>query len=650
MVTPGLAQVVRRLFVLFLAVMCLLVAAVAPQASYRALLGTNVASGSTPISQTPASQGRAAPAIPRPHYRMAIAVDYEKAFLNVTQAVEFTNPGPVTLSSLVFHVAPAAFNAFTLSSATDFDVAVQPVQDGTILEIPLSQALPPGAATTVTLRWWGKLPVSNGRYGAADGVLLLTDWYPILAVLQDGVWERHQYTSIGDAFFEDVADYDVTVTAPPTVTIATGGTQVSRNDGQWVLHAENARDFAMGISSHFQTLSRKVDNVTVTVFYYGDRTEAAKASLDVAEQAMRWYGRHIGPYPFPALSIVQAPPGGEHTAQEHTGLFTLRSDIFTPAAVPIYVAHELAHAWFFASVGNDQIRQPWMDEGLVDSVSLDFFKETYPREFPAVWGTWGGSWDDFKDTLPMNRGIFDFNNGSVYFFTVYRQGAAFFAAVREAMGDQAYWKALQTYYQQYAFKIARPQDLLRTLRQAAPQADLLSIFRRFFDYPFLKYANLDLSIGGNDGQIWQGPVAVPISVSADSPTCTVSVFLDGEPITTTNHAVTITIDTASLRDGQHVIVARADDAGLNQVEVRRAFQVQQPTPTPLPTATPTATAIPAPSPTATPSLTPQATPVAPAPATAVPPETGGKVIGGLILAALVLGGIGLTLRWRARLR
>ena len=28
------------------------------------------------------------------------------------------------------------------------------------------------------------------------------------------------------------------------------------------------------------------------------------------------------------------------------------------------VAHEIAHQWFYGVVGNDQIRYPWLDEGL----------------------------------------------------------------------------------------------------------------------------------------------------------------------------------------------------------------------------------------------------------------------------------------------
>ncbi len=576
-------------------------------------------------------------------YTMLVDVDYDKAFLNVTQVVKVPNRSDSPMTSLVFNVPPVYFDAFMLSSVTIDNAFVTAKQTAVLLEIPLPQPLALGDTATATLRWWGQLPPSDGRYGAADGVLVLGNWYPMLAVFRNGDWERHQYTPIGDAFFSEVADYDVTVkfsptvNVSPTVTVAGSGALVSRNGGQWVFRSQNARDFALAVSSKFQTLTRKVDNVTITVYYYGDRGDGAKTSLDIADQATRWYNKKIGPYPYPTLAIVQIPSTGQHVAQEHAGLFTLRSDIFTPQAVGIYTAHELAHAWFFGAVGNDQIREPWMDEGLVNSVSLDFYREMYPKEFPGVWGSWGGAAADFKNTDSLNRGIFDFQNGSVYFYSVYRQGAAFFQAVRDAMGDDAYWQALRTYYDTFYNSIAEPRDLLRLLRQAGTRTDILPIFTQFLDYPYLKYANLAIDIAVPDDQTWQGKVAVPILVAADCPTYTLSVMLDGKTITTTASAVTITVDTSSLSDGAYVLRAVASDEGLNRSDVQRSFGVSRPTPTPSPTATRTATATVAatavPTTLATASPTPAAQAAAPAEASEL---RWSAVVLGLVLAFAAL--------------
>jgi hypothetical protein len=159
-------------------------------------------------------------------YTMTVEVD-NKSFLSVVQTVTYQAETEIT--SLVFNVPPAAaeFNAFTLSSASIAETSVTPAQDGVLLELPLPKPVQAGEMVSATLRWWGQLPPSNGRYGTADGVQVLGNWYPMLATMRNGVWERHQYTQIGDAYFSAVADYDVTVSAPQNVTIAASGSLVA---------------------------------------------------------------------------------------------------------------------------------------------------------------------------------------------------------------------------------------------------------------------------------------------------------------------------------------------------------------------------------------------------------------------------------------
>ena len=136
----------------------------------------------------------------------------------------------------------------------------------------------------------------------------------------------------------EIADYDVTVRAPANVTVASSASQVTRTAGAWVMHAEDMRDFALGIAANVQTLTRKVDNVVITVYHQPGHADGAKVSLDTAEAAMRWYSKKLGPYPFATLAIVEVPGGGQHNAQEHAGLFFIRSDFFTPLLAGEYTA------------------------------------------------------------------------------------------------------------------------------------------------------------------------------------------------------------------------------------------------------------------------------------------------------------------------
>ena len=303
---------------------------------------------------------------------------------------------------------------------------------------------------------------------------------------------------------------------------------------------------------------------------------------------MRWYGKKIAPYPYSSLAIVQSPMAASIRRKSTPACSFVQQPVFTPAAIGVYVSHELAHAWFYGSVGDDQIREPWMDEALVTSLSMDFYRENYPKDYPAHWATWGGTPEEFKSTEELNRGIYDFDNGSAYFYLLYRQGSTFFKQVREAMGDDAYWSGLRSYYQKLSGKIAQSQDLLRALRQAAPAVDLVSIYRQYLDYPYLKLTNLSAGIIG------PAPTMARPGDRSDHghgryPTYTVAILLDGNVITTSHQALTVTVDANALASGAHLLSAVVDDAGVNHAEAKAAFRVEQPTatPTPSPTAMPT---------------------------------------------------------------
>jgi len=59
------------------------------------------------------------------------------------------------------------------------------------------------------------------------------------------------------------------------------------------------------------------------------------------------------------------------------------------------------------------------------------------------------------------------NDPRRYGAIVYAKGALFFRALRQEIGDEAFFSALADYFKDYKYKIARPDDLLNAFEQAA---------------------------------------------------------------------------------------------------------------------------------------------------------------------------------------
>jgi aminopeptidase N len=122
-------------------------------------------------------------------------------------------------------------------------------------------------------------------------------------------------------------------------------------------------------------------------------------------------------------------------------------------------SHEVGHQWFYGLVGNDQGRDPWLDEGLASWAEArveNRLAQFKARIIPPVAKNMVGE--------PMT---FWADKAQVYSAGVYTQGAQALAA----LGDPDLVDcALRVYVAQNAFRIARQPDLVRAAGTVFPDA------------------------------------------------------------------------------------------------------------------------------------------------------------------------------------
>lgn len=521
-------------------------------------------------------------------YDIRVEINYEGGYLEAVEKLSYLNETGATLSSLVFQVPPAYFRAFTLSSSSVNDQPVQAARNGTVLELLLKRPLKPGEQAIAVLRFRLDLPPADGRFGFSDGIMALGDWYPMLSAYRSG-WLSYQYMDLGDPFVSDVADYDVYVATSRPLVIAATGETVSQSSTRWHFKATRVRDFALALSPRYLTQSRVVEGVKITVFHQPETARGAAAALERAGEALRFYNARIAPYPYSNLNLAQTGyKEKRHPAQEHSGLVFLRGDVMEENGpwLDILVPHEIAHQWFYGLVGNDQVSDPWLDEGLVTFLSLDFIRERHPELYQPLWETWG----DFRDNGFLNRPILAHPKKEEYFDHAYRQGATFLSELKDLMGPAAFYEGLRAYFEENRYRLARPQDLLRAMYLAAGRTEVLPLYRRYFDFPFLRNPKLTARAIFPAETTWVGTVTIPLRVEPANGRHQVLVYLDGKLFLEESGLTELELNTASLPEGRHVLRVVITDDGLYRVEQESAFTVLHPTPVP----TPTATATPAP--------------------------------------------------------
>jgi hypothetical protein len=412
------------------------------------------------------------------HYQVDAVLDWLTATLHVEETVVYRNDSPQAQNMIVFNVEnnyqPGSFDLKRVSAKSTTSVDDYVLED-TRLTVPLVKPILPGCETKVMLRfnltvpeildgyWEGHL----GYWGRSARQLNLGMWFPLVAAYDsEQGWLTPQTHWLGEPFVLRFADFVVEIevkNAPDTLRVAGPG-KLSRPDGQtWRFELAGGRELALSLSSEFKVLSTLTSSdVNVELFYLPDADaeslDTPRHALYTAADALVLYEDLFGPYPHQRMVVVQGdfPDGMEFSGLVFVGDAWFKAWKGIPEDwLTLITAHEVAHQWWYALVGNDQARYPYLDEALA-LYSEELFMERYYPQDVEWW--WSFRVNTYEPAGYVDTPIYDFYSPRSYIDAVYLRGALMLQALRSSMGDDAFLAWLRRYADRMRGQIAYPKD------------------------------------------------------------------------------------------------------------------------------------------------------------------------------------------------
>jgi hypothetical protein len=427
-------------------------------------------------------------------YHLTLQLDEAGRRVAGQEQVTFPNTTGVELDELVFRLYPNLPQYTGQMDVGQVLVDGQTVSptlraEGTSLVVPLSRPLQPEASAVVSMTFEIHIPQRDSGYvlfGYSQAIWSVPDAYPLLAVHDGTRWHEEIAPPHGDAVFAEAALYDVSLTLPSDLVLATTGSVVRETPeagGRQVYHIQGGplREFAWLASSDYALEETTAQGVTVRSFYLpGDET-AGKGALNSAAAALRAYVENFGSYPFPEMTVIEAPL--EFYGMEFPGLNLIGVALYRDrrAQLEDRVVHEIAHQWWYAQVGNDQVNTPWLDEGLAEYSMATYYHTVYgeAQANTLINQRWlvpyQSAVDNHFDAI-VNQPSAAF--GQEYEIMVYAKAALFFDAVRKELGDDVFYSVLQEYLRRYRWRIATPDDFLSVAKAVSGQ-DLDTLYNRW---------------------------------------------------------------------------------------------------------------------------------------------------------------------------
>jgi Peptidase family M1 domain len=406
-------------------------------------------------------------------YELTATLDVATGRLDAVEMLTVTNRSARTLDHLNLSLVPRALGYVTAFGPVTVDRREVESRwtTGINLRIPLPRLAPRATATIripFTLEIGRSPDAFTARTSVENGVLSFGQWFPIVST-------EHDIYGLGDpqlSFTADVIRMDLTTTTQlgRNAVACPGLRRAPATSGtSWTCVSTDVRDFSFVINPRFRLTRRTVDGIDLRVY---TETVNGGVTADLAAEALIGLSEAFGDYPWPDLVLAEVGSGGGFSMEYPRMIHLTRGKVVDPYVV----YHEVTHQWFYAQVGNDQQREPWLDEAFAD--------------FGARWLM--GIGENQCSTRPVDSEVFAWAAGATtggdwtscdgYFHAVFYRGTEFLNAVRSAMGDGAFFAAMREWVDRYRHGFVTGDRLLRHL-QHRTDADLGPIYAAYLADP-----------------------------------------------------------------------------------------------------------------------------------------------------------------------
>lgn len=421
--------------------------------------------------------------------------------VHVEQTVTFTNTTGTSLDRIVLRAPWNHWkNVFSLTGLqVNGKGAESDWRYGLNLEVRPVGSIAAGGAVTIKLSADLTPRPVGGRtgYDKTNDILALGDMLPTVVPFENGGWEYYPYSELGDLGNNATADYSITVQSASKERLVVGGTgesvERSADETRWRFEASDVRDVAYVVSPKFvnpwedASMTRQEGSVKMLAFFLASHREAGKRQLALTGPALGWFGKNIGAYPFDTYTVAEMGVPLERTdnyAQEYPMAYFIPTNWLGLATEPPswtwYIpVHEVGHQWFYSTVGNNQLTDPWLDEAMTTYATAEYVRANSSGYYAAAFAYMTAGATSSK---PVSAGVYSgFANENQYTAAIYDSGTVMLDKVRRAMGNDEFFAALQEYYSTYKFKRATPANLT-AMFQKHSKADLGAIFAAYLGY------------------------------------------------------------------------------------------------------------------------------------------------------------------------
>lgn len=459
----------------------------------------------------------------RAAYNITVTYNPVTRLVSGTEEITYVNNSPDKLNEIVFKLYPniyqkGAVRDMTVEPADLIDgVSVTNVQvngagkSGRAVRISGTNMVVTGVSTaskdSTSIKLDFSYTLNKGSHirtgEIEEGAAFIAYFFPRIAVYDDlDGWNMNEHLGTKE-FYNDFCNFNVSITVPGNYLVwATGDLQncsevlsdtycqrlaaAEKNDeivfivdsgdlrkggitknsmaNTWKFTADNVIDFAFALSNHYvwNATSVEVDKNTkrrtrVDAAFntkhtdYFEVIEFGRKTVDLmSNQFPKW------PFPYNHISVFDGLDQMEYPMMVNDNPVYSREDAVT------LTVHEIFHTMFPFYMGVNETKYGWMDEGwatLGEWILSHAIDSTINDDYGVVRTEMNAGKEIDMPVMTLSTQ----SNGTAFFLNSYPKPAYGYLFVKDALGDDLFFKGLHFYMQQWNGKHPLPLDFFNCM-------------------------------------------------------------------------------------------------------------------------------------------------------------------------------------------
>ena len=388
------------------------------------------------------------------------------------------------------------------------------LDDSTSAKIVLDSLIQSNDTVKINIKYTLKIPIPTYGIGYAKSreFYLFTDWFIKVSVYNSGKWYNYPTPSYIN-YFSEFSRFDITVTVPKGYYCGASSKAINKvtkqNKTTYIFKQFGIHDFTWFtaqniIKKEYLYKRPNLPPIYIAIYAQPEKEKHINRYEDVINFSLKFLESELGSFPYQSLSVVDLPRTYADLNKEYPNLIAVKSSYISPIKTqqPEYeIAKLIAEQYFYGILANNEITEPWLDEGFSKFYASKIIEKYYGKgysnfnlvkympvfglnivsynEIPIIYSLGDFPYSQWESNLlkyynnnsvgAISNNVYEFPNKTSYEVMSTIKPELMLLTLEKYLGKEKFRDVISTYFNNFKFKHPIGKDFIKIVKRKSDE-------------------------------------------------------------------------------------------------------------------------------------------------------------------------------------